>query len=235
MTNEILINATEINNAEWQTFENFELKQYVLWEHPETGASITLLDFPKGSGIPDKHSHASNQFMYCLEGKYEYTDSNLVLTKGSFYSNPKDHPHGPTIAHERSILLEIYDGPHYYKMPTFHTDKTIGRIAKETASNKNMYAVITVANKQIDQCPAELASQHNAFMDDLIERDIIQMGGLMLDETNNLGTGNIYIIAADSLDEAKATTNEDPYVKTGYFEIVHVYPWQGQINRYFDK
>jgi hypothetical protein len=23
-------------------------------------------------------------------------------------------------------LIEIYDGPHYYEKPVFHTDKTIG-------------------------------------------------------------------------------------------------------------
>jgi len=40
--------------------------------------------------------------------------------------NPKDNPHGPTIAHERSLLIEIYDGPHYYEKPVFHTDQTIG-------------------------------------------------------------------------------------------------------------
>jgi 2,4'-dihydroxyacetophenone dioxygenase len=38
----------------------------------------------------------------------------------------KDHPHGPTLAHERSVLIEIYDGPHYYEKPIFHTDETIG-------------------------------------------------------------------------------------------------------------
>ena len=69
--------------------------------------------------------------MYCLEGNYEYTDSGLRLTPGSFYMNPKDHPHGPTIAHERSVLIEIYDGPHYYDKPVFHTDATIGGFLKK--------------------------------------------------------------------------------------------------------
>ena len=81
---------------------------------------------------PAKHTHASNQFMYCLEGDYEYTDSGLRLRPGSFYMNPKDHPHGPTLAHERSVLIEIYDGPHYYEKPEYHTDETIGDfLAKE--------------------------------------------------------------------------------------------------------
>ena len=69
--------------------------------------------------------------MYCLEGDYEYTDTGLRLKPGSFYMNPKDHPHGPTIAHERSVLIEIYDGPHYYDKPSFHTDATIGDFLKK--------------------------------------------------------------------------------------------------------
>ena len=130
MTREVLIKKGDLDSAKWQQFEKIGLKQYILWTHPETGASITLLDFPAGSGIPEKHSHASNQFMYCIEGKYEYTDSQLTLEAGDFYMNPKDHPHGPTKAHTRSVLIEIYDGPHYYGMPGYHTDATIGKIVE---------------------------------------------------------------------------------------------------------
>jgi 2,4'-dihydroxyacetophenone dioxygenase len=47
--------------------------------------------------------------------------------------NPRDHPHGPTMAHERSVLVEIYDGPHYYEMPGYHTDATIGKVVEPGA------------------------------------------------------------------------------------------------------
>jgi 2,4'-dihydroxyacetophenone dioxygenase len=133
MTREVLIKKGDRDPARWQQFEKIGLKQYVLWTHPETGASITLLEFPAGTGIPEKHAHASNQFMYCLEGKYEYTDSQLTLEPGDFYMNPRDHPHGPTMAHERSVLVEIYDGPHYYEMPGYHTDATIGKVVEPGA------------------------------------------------------------------------------------------------------
>ena len=133
MTREVLIKKGDLDPAKWQQFEKIGLKQYILWTHPETGASITLLDFPAGSGIPEKHSHASNQFMYCIEGKYEYTDSKLTLEPGDYYMNPKDHPHGPTKAHTRSLLIEIYDGPHYYGMPGYHTDATIGKVVEPGA------------------------------------------------------------------------------------------------------
>ena len=125
-TQELLQHYGELDPAQWIDFPEYGFRQYFLWKNPDTGASIALLDYQKGGRIPVKHSHASNQFMYCLEGDYEYTDSRLRLKPGSFYMNPKDHPHGPTTAHERSLLIEVYDGPHYYEKPVFHTDETIG-------------------------------------------------------------------------------------------------------------
>ncbi|RUR71271.1 cupin domain-containing protein [Variovorax guangxiensis] len=124
-TLEVLIRTRELDTDKWIDFPEYGFRQYFLWKNVETGASIALLEYEKGGRIPVKHSHASNQFMYCLEGRYEYTDSQLTLTPGSFYMNPKDHPHGPTLAHERSVLIEIYDGPHYHEKPVFHTDETI--------------------------------------------------------------------------------------------------------------
>ena len=132
-TLEVLIRSQDIDPSKWLEFPDFGLRQYFLWKNAETGASIALIEFDKGGHIPTQHVHASNQFMYCLEGDYEYTAVGLRLRAGSFYFNPKDNPHGPTIAHERSVLIEIYDGPHYYEKPVFHTDQTIrGFLAKSS-------------------------------------------------------------------------------------------------------
>ena len=131
-TQELLQHYGELDPAQWIDFPEYGFRQYFLWKNPDTGASIALLEYQKGGRIPVKHSHASNQFMYCLEGDYEYTDSRLRLKPGSFYMNPKDHPHGPTVAHERSLLIEIYDGPHYYEKPIFHTDESIGEFLSKT-------------------------------------------------------------------------------------------------------
>ena len=95
------------------------LQVKVLWEKAPGGAAITLVKFDKGAGIPEPHVHASNQFMYCLSGRYEYLPNNMVLEPGAFYWNPKDHEHGPTVAHEESILLEIYDGQRFYERPSY--------------------------------------------------------------------------------------------------------------------
>src|SRR5262245_38054319 len=110
------------------------MRVYKLWEDPKTGASFCILDVPKGAGIPISHRHASNQFMYCIKGTYEYSNPGLTLNAGSFYMNPKGHPHGPTVAKSRCLLLEAYDGPHYFEVPSFHTKKTVGRIAKAASS-----------------------------------------------------------------------------------------------------
>jgi 2,4'-dihydroxyacetophenone dioxygenase len=126
MTLEVLIDTAKLDTENWLDFPDYGFRQYFLWKHPTSGASIALLDFAEGGGVPVAHSHASNQFMYCISGEYEYSGSNLTLRAGSFYTNPKDSPHGPTVAKTRSLLLEIYDGPHYYEKPSFHTDATIG-------------------------------------------------------------------------------------------------------------
>lgn len=128
---EVLLNTTELKDEDWIDFPEYGFRQYFLWKNTETGATIALLEYQEGGRIPVKHTHASNQFMFCLEGEYEYTDVGMKLTPGSFYMNPKDNPHGPTIAHKFSRLIEIYDGPHYYEKPVFHTDETIGEFVKK--------------------------------------------------------------------------------------------------------
>lgn len=125
-TLELLVHDAELKEDEWIDYPEYGFRQYFLFKNEETGASIALLDYEQGGRIPVAHTHASNQFMYCLSGDYEYVDSGLRLRPGSFYMNPKDHPHGPTLAHTKSLLIEIYDGPHYYEKPEYHTDETIG-------------------------------------------------------------------------------------------------------------
>jgi 2,4'-dihydroxyacetophenone dioxygenase len=115
---EVTLQAESDEGWKPQRVPGLEIK--MLWEAYPDGPSIALARFAKGTGIPRRHVHASNQFMYCLKGRYAYTASNIVLTPGMFYWNPKDHPHGPTEALEDSLLIEIYDGPHYYEHPDFH-------------------------------------------------------------------------------------------------------------------
>ena len=99
------------------------ISEKMLWRNEETGASIAMIKFAKGSGIPQPHYHSSNQFMICLSGRYEYTATGVTLTAGSFYCNPKGNVHGPAIAHEDTVVIEIYDGPHYPEKPSWYTDE----------------------------------------------------------------------------------------------------------------
>lgn len=116
---EVLIRTDE---EVWREKSLKGLSEIRLWTNEESGATISLVKFEKGSGIPEPHKHASNQFMFCLSGQYEYTATNVVLNPGSFYWNPKGNVHGPTQAREDSVLVEIYDGPHYPEKPSWYTD-----------------------------------------------------------------------------------------------------------------
>ena len=114
---EVLIQTADL---EWVDKSLAGLSHKALWRNEENGASIALVKFEKGSGIPDSHAHASNQFMYCLSGRYRYIPTGTTLTPGSFYWNPKGSVHGPTIAEETTILVEVYDGPHYPQRPSWY-------------------------------------------------------------------------------------------------------------------
>lgn len=132
---EILVD--KLDPRRWVKLPNTNgIRIYKFWENPKTGAHFCLLDVPKGGTVPIRHRHASNQFMYCIEGRYEYLNPGLVLRRGSFYMNPKGNFHGPTIARTRCLLLESYDGPHYFERPSFHTEKTVGRMARKPSATK---------------------------------------------------------------------------------------------------
>lgn len=121
---EILIQSHDVP---WREKSLKGVWEKMMWRDESTGASIALIRFEKGAGIPAPHSHASNQSMFCLKGRYEYLRTGVVLTQGCFYLNPKGLVHGPTIAHEETIVLEIYDGPHYPQVPSWYTDERDAR------------------------------------------------------------------------------------------------------------
>lgn len=121
---ELLIQS---DSLPWRPKSLKGIHEKMLWRNEETGASIALIKFEKGAGIPQPHYHASNQFMLCLQGKYEYTPTGVTLTAGCFYCNPKGNVHGPAIAHEETIVVEIYDGPHYPYKPDWYTDEQDAR------------------------------------------------------------------------------------------------------------
>jgi quercetin dioxygenase-like cupin family protein len=114
---EILLRTGDLD---WVDKSLAGLSHKMLWRDDTSGASIALVRFQPGSGIPSRHAHASNQFMFCLRGRYTYVPTGLTLTAGSFYWNPKGSLHGPTRAEEETVLLEVYDGPHYPTQPDWY-------------------------------------------------------------------------------------------------------------------
>lgn len=111
----------------WREKSRKGISEKMLWRDENSGASIALIRFAKGASIPEPHLHASNQFMFCLSGHYEYTRTGVSLKAGSFYCNPKGNVHGPTLAHEETVVLEIYDGPHYPERPSWYSDDADAR------------------------------------------------------------------------------------------------------------
>ena len=114
---EILIQTEDLP---WREKSLPGVHEKMLFRNEETGASVALIRFDKGASIPIPHLHSSNQMMFCLRGKYEYTATGVTLVPGSFYCNPKGSVHGPTLAHEETIVVEIYDGPHYPQRPAWY-------------------------------------------------------------------------------------------------------------------
>lgn len=114
---EILIDSAAMS---WRPKSLQGVHEKMLWRDDETGASVALIKFDKGASIPQPHLHASNQMMFCLSGHYEYIPTGVVLRPGSFYCNPKGNVHGPTIAHEDTVVIEVYDGPHYPVRPDWY-------------------------------------------------------------------------------------------------------------------
>jgi len=107
--NEIVVDP---GHFQWEHISLSGMKIKYLHKNEETGASIALVHFKKGFGMPEPHVHASNQFMYVLKGKFSYP--GIEVNEGMLYINPKDNIHGPSKAIEDTLVLEIYDGPHYY-------------------------------------------------------------------------------------------------------------------------
>jgi quercetin dioxygenase-like cupin family protein len=117
----------QTDDLEWVEKSLAGLSHKLLWRDEDTEASIALVRFEQGAGIPTPHRHASNQFMFCLSGRYVYLPTGTTLTKGSFYWNPVGSTHGPTMAEETSVLLEMYDGPHYPERPSFYDNDADAR------------------------------------------------------------------------------------------------------------
>ena len=101
----------QTNEMPWRAKSSKGVYEKMLWRDEVTGALIALIRYEKGAGTPKPHSHVSNQMMFCLSGHFEYPTAGEVLKAGSFYCYPRGNMHGPSVAIEESVIVEIFDGP----------------------------------------------------------------------------------------------------------------------------
>ena len=117
----LMVNKEEI---EWKPFPDgwyiTDVKYHVLWENPETGATLVLIKIPKGSVWEFPHSHPrSNQMGVSLSGKTVNEDGSTVSwgeNNYGFFYNPKGPVHGPRKGSKRKVIedwviLQYFDGP----------------------------------------------------------------------------------------------------------------------------
>ena len=88
-----------------------KVKQKVLWEDKETGATMALVRFPVG--VADKiHSHPeANQFCWALSGEWRTPDRVRIGLKDVLFFFPKGERHGATEFTEETTFLFYWDGP----------------------------------------------------------------------------------------------------------------------------
>jgi 2,4'-dihydroxyacetophenone dioxygenase len=105
---EILIDTTRMP---WREKTSKGVYEKMLWRDAATGASIALIRYDKDAGTPNPHAHVSNQMMFCLSGQFDYPSTGISLKAGCFYINAKGNVHGPSVAMEDTVIVEIFDGP----------------------------------------------------------------------------------------------------------------------------
>jgi len=88
-----------------------DVKQKVLWEDEDTGATMALIKFPEG--ISDKiHSHPeANQYCLGLSGEAMLTAGKVTSLEGVFVYFRKGEKHGATNWTKEGIVLFYWDGP----------------------------------------------------------------------------------------------------------------------------
>jgi uncharacterized protein len=67
--------------------------------------------------------------------------------------------------------------------------------------------------------------EHAAFIDDLVDRGFIFMGGPLLDQTG-LPSGALLIVNADDENEVRETLKNDPWFERGILRLESVTRWE---------
>ncbi|MFN3892528.1 MAG: YciI family protein [Beijerinckiaceae bacterium] len=73
--------------------------------------------------------------------------------------------------------------------------------------------------------PEEMARQHHAYLQDLLDRGILFGSGAAKDETGKRHAGGVVILRANSFAHACTIAAQEPYVRDKQREM-RVIPWQ---------
>jgi uncharacterized protein YciI len=96
---------------------------------------------------------------------------------------------------------------------------------------RRMEQLYVFVSEMIDNPPPapcgaeEMARQHHAYLQDLLDRKILFGSGAAKDEKGERHAGGVVILRASSYDEACTIASQEPYVREGQ-RGMRVIPWQ---------
>ena len=71
---------------------------------------------------------------------------------------------------------------------------------------------------------------HVAYLNDLNAKGILKMAGPFLGDDGK-PTGSLVIVKTETIDDARAIADADPYAKAGLFANVDIKPWNWVFNK----
>lgn len=96
---------------------------------------------------------------------------------------------------------------------------------------RKMEQLYVFVSRMIDHPPPlkvpeeEMARQHHAYLQDLLDRKILMGSGSAKDETGKRHAGGVVVLRTKSLAEAQKIASEEPYCRDGQ-RRVEIIPWQ---------
>lgn len=92
-----------------------------------------------------------------------------------------------------------------------------------------LYALICTDKPQSLQLRLDTRPDHVAYLDGLNGKGILKLAGPTLDGDGN-PAGSLVVVEADTLQEARAMADNDPYARAGLFSSVEIRPFNWVFN-----
>ncbi len=85
------------------------------------------------------------------------------------------------------------------------------------------YAIICTDNPDSEQLRLDTRPIHREHLKGLVDK--LKLAGPFTDEDGSQMNGSLLIVEANSVEEARAIAEADPYAKAGLFADVQIRPW----------